>query len=216
MADRATPVLTGADSRAWRSYQGELGTADLAEMRIRDLSVPYPWLFDVTQVLPQGSPQDLRCVSDEWALRLIDRADDRGSLSSDDSLKWAAARLLPAGPKWRPALPELAADQVALELPGTGGLFAYRILGDAQGAVLQENFVIACGSWREVLFAGLVALELQVPSGVSLSIVLDEALASQKVRGRRYGLIVGGRDRHASVEASLQDLVVPQGQVVLV
>ena len=48
-------------------------------------------------------------------------------------LSWAADKLLPSGPRWGEPVPTMARNQLAMELPGTGGLLAYRVITEGGG-----------------------------------------------------------------------------------
>ena len=212
---RAPVLLTSLDPPAWRAFRGDLGLSDLVEMRVRDLAGPYPWLFDAEQLLPDVSTDDLRLLPIQELQRALDWGRRRAALAAEEFLTWAGERLLPPGPKWGPSLPALRSDQLALELPGSGGLYAFRLTQTSVELLVQENFVIACGSWREAVFAGLVGLELQVPSGVLLPACVDHELEATFVRDRRYDLILGGKESHQDHLPALGRLLAPGGQVVL-
>ena len=200
---------------AWLSFRGDLGTRDLIELRLRNQMVPRPWMFDPSRLIPGASLTALRTVTDERLAMWLRSATAHAEEQPEQFLVWAAERLLPPGPRWRPSLPPLASNQMALELPGTGGLLAYRVISKNAGLYLQENFLIAGADWREALYAGLVAIELGVPSGVDLPFTLDEHLKSPALLNRRYDLILGSQERHANMQEKLSAMLSPGGQVVL-
>jgi len=207
--------LSAPDPAKWAAFAGELGEPDLIEAAILDGAVPFPWAFDASVVLDEAPTRGILSGCPHAAHVWLGSARSRAGMASDDFLRWAADRLLPPGPKWGPPVPTAHAGDLILELPGTGGLFAYRIVFASADVFLQDSFVIACGSWRERLYAGLVALELTTPGGTTLNATVDPGLASSLVRERRFALIVGTEDRYGSVRNSLAELLLPGGELRL-
>ena len=204
---------TGPDGEVWRALKGELSAADLVELRIRDAAVARPWLFDIARLLGHSGWEALRRVPERSWENWRARAEARSELPAQEFLTWAAERLLPPGPKWGPSLPPLERHQTALELPGTGGLFAYRMIQQSGSTYLQDNYVIWTGSWREALFAGMVALEVGMPGTADVPTV-----AASDVGGvpGKYDVIVGASASHAARGDELRSLLRPGGELVLV
>jgi len=80
-----------------------------------------------------------------------------------------------------------------LELPGTGGQLSHYLASTHPGLSLQENFTVACETWKELTLAGLVALDLRSPrtdfivqAGPSELKQVDHLL-----RQRAYDFVVG-------------------------
>ncbi len=213
--ERVRCFLTDARSAVWDAYRGDLQLTDLVDMCLRDQAVPFPSVFSIADVVPGSGPGDIRCFSSAALQEWIKAERRRPDQTPRGFLSWAADKLLPSGPRWGEPVPTMARNQLAMELPGTGGLLAYRVITEGGGVYLQDNFLIACADWRERLFAGLVALELQVSVDLSQTVVVDSELDGSTIRDRRYHLIVGSSARYGSILPALRELLAVGGQVAL-
>jgi hypothetical protein len=85
--------------------------------------------------------------------------------------------------------------QKVLELPGTGGQLAHHLVSTQGDLTLQDNFVVACGSWQELTLAGVVALDLGAPRTDFATRVDAAALRdpAHPLRQRSFDFVIGLR-----------------------
>jgi hypothetical protein len=83
--------------------------------------------------------------------------------------------------------------QRVLELPGTGGQLAHHLVSSQRDLTLQDNFVVACGSWQELTLAGVIGLELAAPHSDFATHAEAEDLknADHALRQRSFDFVVG-------------------------
>ena len=83
--------------------------------------------------------------------------------------------------------------QKVLELPGTGGQLAHHLVSGQRDLTLQDNFVVACGSWQELTLAGVIALELGAPNAdFATQVEVDDLRDSgHPLRQRSFDFVVG-------------------------
>jgi len=83
--------------------------------------------------------------------------------------------------------------QRVLELPGTGGQLAHHLVSTQGDITLQDNFVVACGSWQEMTLAGIVGLECGAPNS-SFAVrcaVGDLRDPGHQLRQRSFDFVIG-------------------------
>lgn len=160
-AGRRRPALTEPKLDTWTRFRGRLSSVDLVSLLFEDAAVLHRLPFDPSAVggplraeqLPEG-------VTDGW-LQAI------GSLqlnATGADYVGEQARLLGVPTRMaRSDLHVIKSHQKVLELPGTGGQLAHHLVTSQKDLTLQDNFVVACGSWQELTLAGVVALELGAP-----------------------------------------------------
>jgi len=190
-AGRRRPALTEARLDTWSRFRGRLSSADLVSILFEDAAVLHRVPFDPDalggSLRPAGLPETL---TDGW-LKAIE------SLSLDvpgADYVLEQARLL--GWPTRIARSELhvvKAHQKVLELPGTGGQLAHHLVSNQHDLTLQDNFVIACGSWQELTLAGVIGLELGAPHSdfVLRADASDIKIVEHPLRQRSFDFVVG-------------------------
>jgi hypothetical protein len=190
-AGRRRPRLTERNLDTWTRFRGRLGSRDLLSLLFEDAAVLHRMPFDAAQVDEtlhvDGLPEDL---VDGW-LGTINALPLRAA-GPDYVLEQAALLGLPS----RMAKSELHVvkpHQKVLELPGTGGQLAHHIASSQRDLTLQDNFVVACGSWQELTLAGLVALELGAPHTEFVTPAAASELKSpgHRLRQRSFDFVVG-------------------------
>lgn len=201
VAGRVPPRFTGAGPDVWATFRNELTAADLAALMIQDAGVSMPVPFAPEQWWP-GWPEwrMLRQPAAEvqaWmadALATAEQPRDaylRGQASlldielpPDETL--TALRLPARHERW-------------LELPATAGWVAYMLcIRPGVELYFWDNFAIICATPTEMLFAGLIAWELDAPPNTDLHIRLDDADLTETLKaGETYHEVVGMRAVHA-------------------
>jgi hypothetical protein len=83
--------------------------------------------------------------------------------------------------------------QKVLELPGTGGQLAHHLVSSQRDLTLQENFVIACGTWQELTLTGVVGLDLGAPhADYATKVGVDDLRNSDHaLRQRTFDFVIG-------------------------
>jgi hypothetical protein len=190
-AGRRRPALTEPKLDTWTRFRGRLSSVDLLSLLFEDAAVLHRVPFDPDAVGGSLRPARLpETVADAW-LKSIE------SLSLKDAgadYVLEQARLL--GLPTRMARSELhvvKAHQKVLELPGTGGQLAHHFVSSQRDLTLQDNFVIACGSWQELTLAGIIGLELSAPHSdfVVRADASDLKSADHPLRQRSFDFVVG-------------------------
>lgn len=160
-AGRRRPALTEPKLDTWRRFRGRLSSVDLVSLLFEDAAVLHRLPYDPVAV---GGPVRLaqlpEAIADEWLTSI-----ESLSLNTPSSeYIFEQARLL--GVPTRMARSELHVvkpHQKVLELPGTGGQLAHHLIDTQRDLALQDNFIVACGSWQELTLAGIIAVELGAP-----------------------------------------------------
>ena len=190
-AGRRRPALTEPKLDTWRRFRGRLNSGDLVSLLFEDSAVLHRVPFD-----PEALGEPLRpervpeSVTDAW-LKSIE------SLRLDTSgheYILEQARLLGLPTKLaRSDLHVVKAHQRVLELPGTGGQLAHHLVSSQKDVTLQDNFVIACGSWQELTLAGVIALELGAPRSdfITRAEGADLKNAEHPLRQRSFDFVIG-------------------------
>jgi hypothetical protein len=190
-AGRRPKRLTESDLATWRRFRGRLSSRDFFALLFEDAAVLHAVPFAAATL---GERLDIarlpESTTDAWleAIPALDFAD-----SSADYVA-AQARLL--GVPTRLARSELhvvKSHQKVLELPGTGGQLAHHLVSSHAEITLQDNVVVACGSWQELTLAGVVALDLAAPNTNFVTRVEPDELRDAKhaLRQRSFDFVVG-------------------------
>ena len=146
----------------WRRFRGRLETTDFLALLFEDAAVIHQVPFDAEAV---GGPLRLdslpSSIADAWIAAR--QASDLKSANTDYIIDQAKLLDLPTRMARSDLLHVVKPHQKVLELPGTGGQLAHHLVSSQRDLTLQENFVIACGTWQELTLAGVVGLELGAP-----------------------------------------------------
>lgn len=190
-AGRRRPRLTEPKLDTWTRFRGRLSSVDLVSLLFEDAAVLHRVPFDPAAVGATLRPERLpETVTDGWLEAL-------GSLSlgmagADYILEQAKLLGLPTRMA-RSDLHVVKPHQKVLELPGTGGQLAHHLVSGQKDLTLQDNFVVACGSWQELTLAGIVGLELGAPHSdfVTRAESADLKNADHPLRQRSFDFVVG-------------------------
>jgi hypothetical protein len=190
-AGRRRPRLTEPKLDTWTRFRGRLSSVDLVLLLFEDAAVLHRIPFDPEAVGGSLRPSRLpESVTDGW-LEAI------GSLplttaGADYILEQARLLGLPTRMA-RSDLHVVKAHQKVLELPGTGGQLAHHLVSSQRDLTLQDNFVVACGSWQELTLAGVVALELGAPHSdfTTRADAADLKNPEHPIRQRSFDFVVG-------------------------
>jgi hypothetical protein len=190
-AGRRRPRLTEPKLDTWTRFRGRLSSVDLVSLLFEDAAVLHRIPFDPEAVGGSLRPSRLpESVTDGW-LEAI------GSLplttaGADYILEQARLLGLPTRMA-RSDLHVVKAHQKVLELPGTGGQLAHHLVSSQKDLTLQDNFVVACGSWQELTLAGVVALELGAPHSdfTTRADAADLKNPEHPIRQRSFDFVVG-------------------------
>lgn len=190
-AGRRRPRLTEPKLDTWARFRGRLSSVDLVSLLFEDAAVLHRVPFDPEALGGALRPSCLpESVTDGW-LEAI------GSLplstaGADYILEQAKLLGLPTRMA-RSDLHVVKPHQKVLELPGTGGQLAHHLVSGQKDLTLQDNFVVACGSWQELTLAGIVALELGAPHSdfVTRASIPDLKNPDHPLRQRSFDFVVG-------------------------
>ncbi len=191
-AGRRAARLTEPGLATWQRFRGRLGAGDLLRLLAEDAAVGYPIPFDLRG---HASELDLAQVDDDlveaWvrALPALDLTQVGAAYIEEQARRLALPTRLA-----RKELHQVKQHQKVLELPGTGGQLSHHIVTTQDEPTLQVNCTIACGDWRELTLAGIVALDAGAPPGSELIVAATaEALASDAhpLRQRAFDVVVG-------------------------
>lgn len=159
-AGRRRPRLTEPKLDTWKRFRGRLSSVDFVTLLFEDAAVVHRVPFDPQTVGGGLRPDRLPdAVTNGW-LETI--ALSQNSAGAEYILEQARLLGLPTRMA-RSDLHAVKPHQKVLELPGTGGQLAHHLVSSQKELTLQDNFVVACGSWQELTLAGVVALELGAP-----------------------------------------------------
>lgn len=184
-ARRRPERLTGAGPATWGRFRGRLTPNHLAQLLFEDASVVQPVPFDTASLLgpSQPGPDALPAgVAGAWLQQIgsLDLAAPGGDyLAAQARLLGVPSRLA------RVELHQVKPHQRVLELPGTGGQPAHHVDSTQEGITLQQNFLVACESWRELALAGIAALDRGAPDASFAR--LDPDLTWHRDEARRHG-----------------------------
>jgi len=218
VAGRLPPRFTRSGPQLWAAFRNELTEADLLDLAVRDLAVAMPQFFALDQLWPEASGDELQAISPAEAAQCITEATAQADQPKGAYLQAQAQALsirLPSTES-RNILPHPEAHHRILELTGTGGWLAYTMASHPDATVYYwENFTVACGTWQELLLAGLIAFELGAPTRRELPVILDPTLARVLNGDVAFDWIIGIREENQSRAEALCSFLKPEGQVVL-
>ncbi len=217
-AGRRTQRLTEPKLDTWSRFRGRLTSVDLVSLLFEDAAVIHRVPFDPAAVGGPIRPERLpESVADAW-LKSVASLSLSGS-GPDYVLEQARLLGLPTRMA-RSDLHIVKPHQKVLELPGTGGQLAHHLVAAQRDLTLQDNFVVACGSWQELTLAGIVALELGAPHSDFASRVEVEELKnpSHPFRQRTFDFVVGLHPDKGGLFRTENQLAIwfPTAKVVLV
>jgi hypothetical protein len=190
-AGRRPQRLTEPRLDTWRRFHGRLETLDLVALLFEDAAVIHRVPFDAEAI---GGPLRLdslpSAVADGWisALQAMDlKGANTDYIADQAKLLGLSTRLA------RSDLHVVKPHQKVLELPGTGGQLAHHLVSSQRDLTLQENFVIACGTWQELTLAGVVGLDLGAPhTDYAMRVDVDGLRnPDHPLRQRTFDFVVG-------------------------
>lgn len=191
VACRRRPALTEPKLDTWTRFRGRLSSVDLISLLFENAAVLHRVPFDPA-IVGGGLRLDhlAESVTDGWlgavgALSLC-------MMGADYILDQAKLLGLPTRMA-RSDLHVVKPHQKVLELPGTGGQLAHHLVSGQKDLTLQDNFVVACGSWQELTLAGIVALELGAPHSdfATRAESADLKNPDHPLRQRSFDFVVG-------------------------
>jgi hypothetical protein len=190
-AGRRRPRLTEPKLDTWTRFRGRLSSVDLVSLLFEDAAVLHRVPFDPEAVGVAQHPERLpEAVTDGWI-----KAIDSLPLNTPAADYIAGqARLLDLPTRMaRSDLHIVKAHQKVLELPGTGGQLAHHLVSSQKDLTLQDNFIVACGSWQELTLAGVIALELGAPHSdfATSAESADLKTSEHALRQRSFDFVVG-------------------------
>jgi len=190
-AGRRPQRLTEPKLDTWSRFRGRLTSADFVALLFEDAAVIHRVPFDPSafggavgaEQLPEGA-------ADSWVRALASFP------LNEPGAEYVAEQARLLGLPTRMARSELHVvkpHQKVLELPGTGGQLAHHLVAGQDDLTLQDNFVVACGSWQELTLAGVIALELGAPhSDFATAIEIEDLRKSDHpLRQRSFDFVVG-------------------------
>lgn len=190
-AGRRTQRLTEPKLDTWSRFRGRLTSVDLVSLLFEDAAVIHPVPFDPSAVGgPLRAERLPESVVDAWLKSIASLS--LGGSGADYVLDQARLLGIPTRMA-RSDLHVVKPHQKVLELPGTGGQLAHHLVSAQRDITLQDNFVVACGSWQELTLAGIVALDLGAPhTDFAPRVEVDELKnAAHAVRQRTFDFVVG-------------------------
>jgi len=188
---RMAPRLTEPGHATWERFRGRLGAADLLELLFEDAAVLHPVPFDPAELLGQEHP-GLKVLPRGVAERWLEELGEMDLRADSSTYVMEQARRLGIPTRLgRSDLHRVKPHQRVLELPGSGGQLSHYLVTSQNDLYLQDNFLIACGSWRERVLAGLAAMDAGAPHADFA--ILDPALeyAREGTRRARFDFVVG-------------------------
>jgi len=190
-AGRRRPRLTEPKLDTWTRFRGRLSSVDLVSLLFEDAAVLHRVPFDAASVSGTLRPERLpETVTDGWLGAISSMA--LGTTGADYILDQAKLLGLPTRMA-RSDLHVVKPHQKVLELPGTGGQLAHHLVSSQKDLTLQDNFVVASGSWQELTLAGIVGLELGAPHSdfITRAESTDLKNAEHPLRQRSFDFVVG-------------------------
>jgi hypothetical protein len=188
---RRRPVLTEPNLDTWSRFHGRLQSVDLVSLLFENAAVIYPVPFDPKVVDGSLRPDRLpEAIVNNWLAAVPSLPFNAGG--ADYILEQAKLLGLPTRMA-RSDLHVVKPHQKVLELPGTGGQLAHHLVSGQKDLTLQDNVVVACGSWQELTLAGVVALELGAPHSdfATRAEIADLKNPDHPLRQRSFDFVVG-------------------------
>jgi hypothetical protein len=202
---RRTPRLIEPGQATWQRFRGRLGSADLLRLLAEDGAVLHPIPFAGARV---GVTLD--DIEDALVDGFLEGLGSKDLRNPGAAYVESQAQLLglPTGLAWSEFQQgKIEPHQKVLELPGTGGQLCHRLVTTQPALTLQGSCTIACGSWAELVLAGIVALDLGAPSSDSILAATAEELKNDQhpLRQKQFDLVVGLRpDRGGKLQVADQ------------
>jgi len=190
-AGRRPPRLTEPKLDTWSRFRGRLTNTDLFALLFEDAAVIHQVPFDPAAL---GGPLQLDRLPDAVAQRWLSALPSIDLKMPGADYVGEQARLLALPTRMaRSDLHVIKPHQKVLELPGTGGQLAHHLVSNQRDLTLQDNFVVACGSWQELTLAGIIALELAAPHAGFVTRLEPEGLrnTSHPLRQRSFDFVLG-------------------------
>lgn len=183
--------LTEPKLDTWMRFRGRLTSADFVALLLEDAAVLHRVPFDASTLGAAIDPSLLpEVAADAWIRALASMPLDTPSAEYVAS----QARLLGVTTRMaRSDLHVVKPHQKVLELPGTGGQLAHHLVSTQDALTLQDNFVVACGSWQELTLAGVIALDLAAPRTDFATRVDTDDLRDPEhpLRQRSFDFVIG-------------------------
>jgi hypothetical protein len=190
-AGRRTPRLTEPRLDTWSRFRGRLTSTDLIALLFEDAAVLHRVPFDPSAV---DGPIDLERLPESLAEVWVNSIGSLSLAGSGADYVLDQARLLGLPTRMaRSELQVVRSHQRVLELPGTGGQLAHHIVSTQRDLTLQDNFLIACSTWRELTLGGIIGLDLAAPhSDFVVRVGIEELKdAAHPIRQRSFDFVVG-------------------------
>ena len=194
----------------WNRFRGRMGARDLFELVLEDAAVTQAEPFHAAAILE--APEALDAVPEALIADWLAAAPKLAlGASFTDYIEEQATLLGFTSPPDIRQLPRLQPEDRVLELPGSGGRIAARLLQRQPELSLKDIFTIVCGTWQERLLAGLIAVESRAIGDVWIP--FDPKLAHARDTGITFSVVVGLKpEKGGMIEASrvrelLQDRV---------
>jgi hypothetical protein len=190
-AGRRSPRLTEPEQATWRRFRGRLGSADLLRLLAEDGAVLHPIPFAGSKI-----GVSLDDLDDALVHSWLDGLASKNLQTPASEYVESQAQLLGVPTKLaRRELHQVKPHQKVLELPGTGGQLCHHLVSTQAGLTLQVNCTVACGTWAELVLAGIVGLDLAAPNSAFVVAATAEDLANDQhpLRQQRFDFVVGLR-----------------------
>ena len=217
-ADRRRARLTEPKLDTWTRFRGRLSSVDLIALLFEDAAVLHRVPFDAETMGGELRPDRLPETVTDTLLEAIPSLSLKAP-GADYILEQAHLLGLPTRMA-RSDLHAVKAHQKVLELPGTGGQLAHYLVSGQEALTLQDNFVVACGTWQELTLAGVVALELGAPHAdfAKRASAADLQHPEHPLRQRTFDFVVGLRPDKGGLFRIEEQLAIwfPGAKVLLV
>lgn len=194
-AGRQVPRLTEPGMPTWNRFRGRLTGHDFIGLLFEDAAVQHPIPFDPNHLKALvGEDLSLEQIPEALTEQWLAGVQELGLEADSQDYIQEMARFLGVPSRMaRADLHVVKPHHKVLELPGTGGQLAHYLASTHPGLSLQENFAVACETWKELTLAGLVALDLRSPRTDFIVQAGPTELkqAEHPLRQRTYDFVVG-------------------------
>lgn len=190
-AGRRPQRLTEPDLATWKRFRGRLSPNDFLALLFEDAAVLHTVPFDTSAL---GERLDVARLPEDLARDWLEALPHLDLAAPPAEYLAEQARVLGVSTRLaRSDLHVLKPHQRVLELPGTGGQLAHHLVSTQTDLTLQDNFVVACGSWQELTLAGVVGLDLAAPNTnfIARVEVADLRNAEHPLRQRSFDFVIG-------------------------